>query len=121
MIWILGNHDKKTVKMIEKSGDIRPIRVLDSYKTNIGKYPVLISHYPYKGEGDYVDRFREKRQEDKGLPLLHGHSHRPRESKVHLSPRGTLQLDLGVDGNDFTPYSEEEVKSLIDEHYARRE
>ena len=43
----------------------------------IGGQKVLLSHFPYEGEGDreIEDRHVEWRLRDMGIPLLHGHTH----------------------------------------------
>lgn len=58
---------------------------------------VLLSHFPYEGEGsrDIEDRNVEYRLKDAGLPLLHGHTHHTHTA--HQSSSGTHMLHVGVD------------------------
>lgn len=60
-------------------------------------YKVVASHYPYSGDTQANDRYPTHRPVDRGLPLLHGHTHDrengPREHQFHV----------GVDAFGFTP------------------
>lgn len=54
---------------------------------------VLLSHFPYRGEGErkMEDRYTEWRFRDEGLPLLHGHTHST------TNPADVNQLHVGLD------------------------
>lgn len=57
---------------------------------------VVLSHFPYAGEGDRTDlpeRHTQWRLRDLGVPLLHGHTHS--SSRVHYD--GTTQVHVGWD------------------------
>lgn len=68
---------------------------------------VLLSHFPYEGEGirDIADRNPEYRMKDAGLPLLHGHTHA--KHQAHTSRAGTPMLHVGLDawGLELVPES----------------
>lgn len=72
-----------------------------------------MSHFPYAGDSHGEDRFSGFRLMDTGIALLHGHTHS--KNKISRSPRGTLQINVGVDANAFTPISEEEILAIIAE------
>jgi calcineurin-like phosphoesterase family protein len=71
-----------------------------------GRYPVLIGHFPYAGDSHDSDRFAEMRPYDTGRPIIHGHVH----TSWHLSGR---QLNAGVDVNDYTPVSEQQIVETL--------
>lgn len=56
---------------------------------------VLLSHMPYVGDHTEVQRFDQWRLSDHGLPILHGHTHQ--EGRISHSPKGTLQIHVGLD------------------------
>lgn len=58
---------------------------------------VLASHYPYAGDTQDSDRHTAHRPVDRGIPLLHGHTH-DREN----GPVGH-QFHVGVDAFDYAP------------------
>lgn len=73
---------------------------------------VLLSHYPYAGESHAKqDRHQRFRYRDLGHPLICGHVHT--EWKTQLSPRGTAQVNVGVDQWDFRPVTAEQVHRTI--------
>lgn len=58
---------------------------------------VLASHYPYSGDTQDADRHTSHRPVDRGIPLLHGHTH-DREN----GPVGH-QFHVGVDAFGYAP------------------
>lgn len=58
---------------------------------------VLVSHYPYSGEGsDHgEERYTQYRLPDLGMPLIHGHTHG--KEKLHFSDAGTPEVHVGFD------------------------
>jgi calcineurin-like phosphoesterase family protein len=56
---------------------------------------VNLSHFPYDGDSHGEDRYDEFRLEDKGLPLVHGHTHL--KDKATVSKNGTPQFHVGWD------------------------
>lgn len=89
----------------------------------------LISHYPYKGEGnrDITERYTQFRLKDEGLWLLHGHTHsKDKHGEPSIAITGSLggtgnqktvryrqEIHIGVDAWDLRPVHEEEVLELI--------
>lgn len=115
---IIGNHDRvfadAPVRMRERFepeyGALFELGVTAKaqvmIETGRGMQPVNVCHFPYDGDSQEKGRFTEHRLVDDGLPLLHGHTHAP--TSCTLSRRGTPQLHVGVDSQDwrFTPVSE---------------
>ncbi|WP_308467296.1 metallophosphoesterase [Rathayibacter soli] len=58
---------------------------------------LLASHYPYRGDSQEQERHFSKRPIDRGMPLIHGHTH----ARDH-GPDGT-QFHVGVDAFDYAP------------------
>lgn len=65
---------------------------------------VLVSHFPYVGDSQAEDRYRQFRLRDEGRPLLHGHVHE--SFRERRSERGTWCVNVGVDLWDYHPVSE---------------
>jgi calcineurin-like phosphoesterase family protein len=116
---IYGNHDGGLFKN-KQVGDylmfFDTVELTSQITLSIeGKDVVFnMSHLPYRGGGDsgYEERFTSKRLEDDGTPLLHGHCHSTPDQRHRISKKGTWCFDVGVDGNNFYPYSEEEICKL---------
>lgn len=80
---------------------------------------VLLSHFPYPGTSEgtdatgrpFDDRYLQYRLIDLGLPLLHGHIHRP--EKATTSERGTTQIHIGLDAWDLCPVPISEVARML--------
>lgn len=71
-----------------------------------------VSHFPYDGDSHDADRFSSSRRVDKGIPLIHGHTHS--SERVSYSSKGTLQIHVGVDAWDFRPVHVSDVLHLLD-------
>lgn len=102
---ILGNHDLKNIRQ----GLIRRFEhVAMQMRIEIGKKKIYLSHYPFLCfEGGYKTDVWQ----------LFGHVHtRPSNTGIdagrlqHLYP---TQLDVGVDNNNFTPLSFDQVREEI--------
>lgn len=76
--------------------------------TTINGTKVMMSHFPYRGEGnrDLEERYSEFRLRDEGLLLLHGHTHSHR--KVSSLTNGGA-IHVGVDAWDWTPVPEAQI------------
>jgi calcineurin-like phosphoesterase family protein len=82
---------------------------------------VLLSHFPYEGEGERGggDRFTQYRLRDEGLPVLHGHIHstvktsRVAERGGEDWMAGTLQLHVGLDAWNLAPVHLDELAELL--------
>ncbi|PPH89828.1 metallophosphoesterase [Rathayibacter sp. AY1D5] len=66
---------------------------------------VIKSHYPYSGDTQDEDRHSSHRPIDRGLPLLHGHTHARENGPVGY------QFHVGVDAFELAPVP----MSLVDE------
>lgn len=122
-----GNHDpvhamhsdsNKWHKMYLEAFD--SIELFATRKISLGPNKVqrvLISHFPYTGDGDLKeDRDTQFRLRNEGLPLLHGHVHT--KDQVTHSPMGPAQvpvkqIHVGVDAWDFAPVSLDEIVELL--------
>lgn len=87
---------------------------------------VLLSHFPYPGTSEgidnegkpYDDRYHQYRLINLGIPLVHGHTHRP-ERMSYNSPQGSLidatpQLHIGLDAWNMSPVHISEVQEAFD-------
>ena len=101
---ILGNHDLKNIRQ----GFLgRFEHVAMQMRIEIGKRKIYLCHYPFLCfEGGYKDVWQ-----------LFGHVHTSRNNTgidagrlQYLYP---TQYDVGVDNNDFTPVSYEQVRAKI--------
>lgn len=100
---IFGNHDHH----IEKNkGDVQDYFIKTSYydvlevvDSNKNKYSFVLSHYPICSWHDM----------NKGRYHLFGHVHLPESQKIM---RGR-SMDVGMDGNNYTPYELREVINLL--------
>jgi len=88
-------HSRRTIRC-------EPDREPSAWKIHVGGRPVLLSHYPYRGDSGDRDRYGWLRPAWGGLPLIHGHVH----SKWQT--RGPM-FNVGVDVNGFYPVSEGEL------------
>jgi len=119
-----GNHDRvSSTESAARQARFRPAyddvfhKVISELETiqleNDGPL-ISMSHYPYSGDSHDADRFAKQRPVDNGRILLHGHTHS--KEKVSFSPKGTLQIHVGVDAWDFRPASEHEIIKIIKEN-----
>jgi len=89
LIW--GNHDDTRVKhqKLVWTGDLKYIKIDDT--------KLMLSHYP-------MESWRNSHH---GSLHLHGHTH------GDLPPKGR-RMDVGVDTNNFMPYSFDEVRGKLE-------
>lgn len=83
-----------------------------------GDHTLLASHYPYFGDSHDQERHTSHRPVDRGVPLIHGHTHaRDRGPEGH-------QFHVGVDAFNFTPVRmgviDSWLASLADDSTAQR-
>jgi calcineurin-like phosphoesterase family protein len=73
-------------------------------RIKFGRDDVLLSHFPYWGEGSRPgpDRYTEYRLRDVGVPLLHGHTHG--QERAH-----GYQFHVGLDAHGLQLVHEEQV------------
>lgn len=105
-ILLPGNHDKKYVQWNFNE-------ILSGNSTlQIDNDVVLLSHYPYPPSKEelavnpYDVRYLDRRYEDKGQWLLHGHVHEKWKARKKM-------INVGVDVWEFKPASIEEIKEII--------
>lgn len=100
---ILGNHDIKNIRQ----GYMRRFEeVAMQMRIEIGKQIIYLNHYPFLSYGGAY----------RGVWQLFGHVHSSPNSTGEDTPRLNMlptQYDVGVDNNDFTPVSYEEVRKII--------
>lgn len=114
---VLGNHDRAH-PCFRKAWKHMPAyteafaSVQTMARHHFGGLPVMLSHYPYAGEGerDIPDRQEWARLRDVGTPLLHGHTHSA--SRQDVSPAGTPQVHVGWDAWG-EPVHRERLVSLL--------
>lgn len=93
---VLGNHDERNEQITKVFGQCPKLLRIKYYKQRI-----ILCHYSLK---NWQGKFRDT------MPSwnLHGHSH-----CSHAESICDLSLDVGVDGNDFSPYSFEEIQIIM--------
>lgn len=118
---ILGNHDP--AHPMNRDGwkwlyRYRPAfaSVQQSARRRIDGQEVLLSHFPYMGDGDGKgDRDQQWRLLNLGVPILHGHVHSKHVITHSCVPGGNLvkQIHVGLDAWDYTPVSLDQVVGLL--------
>jgi len=68
---------------------------------------VDVSHFPYRGDSQDLDRHVDRRPVDRGRWLVHGHVHE------QWRQRGRM-INVGTDAWRYRPVAAEEVAALID-------
>ena len=110
-ILISGNHDATASFHSKASAAQR--KWLDHFESihdflqiKIDGQKVLLSHYPYQGEGErnIDDRHTQFRLRDEGMPLLHGHTH-----SRYITSHNPNQFHVGLDAWDTGLVSEQDV------------
>jgi len=107
--FIRGNHDKSLVqflKGINNYTDLSPrLTYLGDYaEVTINDQPIVLCHYP-------MITWARKSY---GSWMLSGHSHYNLKATRKEETRFGKVLDVGVDGNNFMPYSFEELEKIMD-------
>jgi calcineurin-like phosphoesterase family protein len=102
----LGNHDHHIANNRDNAQDmfesVNKLETLEIRKPNgpkTDKYTFECCHFPiasWDGLG-------------KGVPHLHGHVHLPPQLKVNAG----RAMDVGVDGNNFKPYSLNDILKIL--------
>lgn len=108
-ILVPGNHDKARNQMLN-AGFNEVTGVQHEYDL-LGE-KVTLCHYPFAPKpGDKLPedgiRYLERRPEDKGQILLHGHVHE------HWLMRGGREFNVGVDVHNMKPISAEQIYEMI--------
>lgn len=110
---IPGNHDR-CWKGHAKADQWLPVyeqvgfTVLDSsHLIEIGGTPVLLCHFPYRGDNPgKSDRFTGNRPDDQGGWLMHGHTHAPQRVVDRM-------IHVGVDAWHYMPVRETWIQRII--------
>jgi calcineurin-like phosphoesterase family protein len=127
-IFVVGNHDRifagekerQRLKWDEKYHEWFD-EVYDNYEGLVlsNGLTVNLSHFPY--EADHMDeaRYMEYRLEDKGVPLIHGHTHATfaengEKARYSRSKARTPQVHVGMDSWHYKPVSEDDVIDLFE-------
>lgn len=117
---VLGNHDRPAPNMSNGHNYLQEFMALGGFasvQTVARVQGFVLSHYPYDnapGEAGNSDDFEEWRLRDRGIPLLHGHTHS--KERFSLSSSGTPQVHVGVDAWGFKPVNIREIKELLLSH-----
>ncbi len=95
--WVLGNHDKALKGKAEIKARMSSIQPL--LELNVDGQHIVMCHYPMLtwNKAHY------------GAWMLHGHSH----GTLRHPYEGMRLMDVGVDTNQLTPYSLEEVRQYM--------
>lgn len=119
---VLGNHDRAHPMLRNAHAHQKTyLSVFDSVQTaaslrHDGR-TVLLSHFPYDGEGNSrdedADRASQWRLRDEGRLLLHGHVHD--DVRARVSVRGTLMGHVGLDAWELSPVTLPDIFAAIDE------
>lgn len=94
---VLGNHDKPIRDSLSHQAHFTTVR--DYLEMNVGEHHVVMTHYPIESWN----------RMHRGSFHLFGHQHLPK----HLKLKNGKKLDVGLDGNDFEPYSWSEIYNLL--------
>ena len=107
IFFILGNHEfsfkrhgdkaNEAVKYIKKHPKV--IECKKEHYFSLDGYDIKLNHFPNK---EVFDEFKGNKI------LLFGHAHGKQKERFNT-------LDVGVDTNDFFPYSWEDIKKIIKE------
>jgi len=68
---------------------------------------VVVSHFPYTGDSQHMERYLDRRPVDRGLPVIHGHVH------GEFAERGR-QFNVGTDVRGYAPVNESEIVNWMD-------
>lgn len=94
-----GNHD-----FLKDNGTIFEW-IKDYYKLRWNHKKFILCHYPFLSWDGM----------DKGSYCLHGHQHNAPEYNQEMRAAGTKRYDVGVDANNFTPVSIEEIIAFFED------
>jgi calcineurin-like phosphoesterase family protein len=120
-VLVVGNHDRIFKGMSTRQNErfaSHYDKWFDEVHHNIEGFELFngefvgLSHFPY--EADHMEKARhmEFRLEDRGVPLIHGHTHSEKDV-ISRSAKGTVQIHVGVDSSNYTPVSEQQVVDYL--------
>ncbi len=116
---ISGNHDRShPMRSPDPDMMAKYSRVFASVGTTrpLPEDMAVLSHFPYEGEGWGPDRYTAWRLPDEGVPVIHGHTHRP--EIITYTRLGTPQIHVGVDAHHLRPVPVSRVLSYLAEAVA---
>jgi calcineurin-like phosphoesterase family protein len=113
---VLGNHDEghpahrgSHKKLALYRGAFESVHTSESVR--LEGQDVLLSHFPYDGDGKAEDRFVQWRLRDEGKAIIHGHTHLP--GQLTRSKAGSLQIHVGLDAWEMKPVPEAIVMRML--------
>lgn len=109
---ILGNHDGKHGQDLDPVYNGQHVSSLFGYydvyrEISLGKQKFVLFHYPISSWNSMSRSIH-----------LHGHTHRSPQEKFK---NGGKSMDVGVDGNNYMPYSLEEIMEIMKDREVLRE
>lgn len=128
-ILVLGNHDRPFMEQEKKNSaegafqawmdryrmffqDVRHWRDVTIVSVENGNREFRVSHFPYTGDHTPADRHSNERPIDVGMPLIHGHTHKP--DILTFSSKATMQIHVGMDAWNYFPVAEAQVLDVAD-------
>ncbi len=130
-ILVLGNHDRPFMVMEKGENDlnvskfkawmeqyrsvfqeVRHWRDLTTVTLDNRNRQFRLSHFPYTGDHTPEDRHSSERPVDFGMPLIHGHTHKP--DILTFSSQMTPQIHVGQDAWNYFPVAEEQILDVLD-------
>jgi calcineurin-like phosphoesterase family protein len=135
--FVLGNHDpahpmhseshKWESRYREAFESVSIARKRQIAMADGSRQEVLLSHFPYTGDGDSKaeDRDTQWRLRNEGLPILHGHTHSNEKLTYGIVERYgggegpyimavAMQVHVGLDAWNYAPVSLEQVAEVLD-------
>jgi calcineurin-like phosphoesterase family protein len=103
--WIRGNHDWIKPHRAEEFGFVW-VKGVYTLSTAVGE--LQLCHYPYRGDHTTDERYSDRRPQDLGGWLLHGHVHNAWKVRDR-------QINVGVDQWNFKPVHIDELVKIIRE------
>lgn len=112
---VLGNHDAGHPRFRDAHRWSAPYaevfeHVTQSARVKLQGVEVLLSHFPYERDRGET-RHEQWRLPDRGVPLVHGHTHGT--ERLSRSAAGTPELHVGLDAWDLRPVSDRELLALL--------
>lgn len=123
-VLVKGNHDLTPRKMMNAGFEI----CVEEMVMTISGERVIISHYPFKMDKKLMfylkiksffkkmiglralkfEKYHDRRPEDKGQFLIHGHTHSKEKSKDRM-------IHVGMDAWEYKPVNIQEISNLINQ------
>lgn len=110
VVLIFGNHDRR--KMLSKAG---LAAVGDECYLEYEGEIIWMNHYPAIRSQYDIENNRQCPRQKAARPytiLLHGHRHAENKLEAYRMFMGKPHIDVGVDANNFKPYSIDEIVKL---------